>query len=121
MHLLEGGRDAGHRHEVDRAAEAVEGGQVAVGPGGAEVGDAEVLLDGPRAGDEFPKDRLQAVARQRSGARRGHPLEHRLLAGGIVGSLACVLFEMADLPGHFRPVVHQAHQFAVDPVDLRAE
>jgi hypothetical protein len=66
MHLFEGRRDAGHRHELDRAAEAVEGGQVAVGPGRAEVGHAEVLLDGPRPGDQLAVDRLEALVRERA-------------------------------------------------------
>ena len=48
VHLFECCRDAPHRHEFHGTAKTVEGGQVAVGPCRAQVGDAQVLLD--RAG-----------------------------------------------------------------------
>ena len=121
LHLFEGGRDAGHRHEVDGTAEPVEGREVAVGPGRAEMGHADVLLDRPGARDQFPKHGLHALVRQRAVVGRRHPLEHRLLAGRIVGLLAGGLLDVANLAGDLRAIVHQADELPIELVDLRPE
>ena len=121
LHLFECGRDTGHRHEVDGAAEAVQCRQMAVGPGGAEVSYAEVLLDGTRPGDELAEDGLHALVGERAHVGRGGPLEHGFFAGRIVGLLAVRLLDVADLAGDLGAVVHQPDELSVDLVDLGSQ
>jgi len=121
VHLFEGRRDAGHGHELDRAAEAVQGGEMAVGPRRAQMGHADVLLDGPRPRDQLAVDGLEAGVRQRAFVCRRHPLQHHLLARRVVGRFAVRPLDVADLSGELRPLVHPLDELAIDAVDLRAE
>ena len=121
VHLFEGCRDAPHRHEFHGTAKTVEGGQVAVGPRRAQMGDAKVLLDRTGARDQLPPDCLEALARKRSRTRGHHSLQHQLLAGRVVGDLTARLLQVANLPSQLGPFVHEADQFPVDLVDLRPQ
>src|ERR1051326_5165342 len=51
----------------------------------------------------------------------GNAGEHFLLANRIVILLTIDFFDLADLMGELRALVDQAHQLAIDAVDLRAQ
>src|SRR5262249_33448694 len=113
-----------HRNELDRLAEALDGGQVAKAVLRAEIGDLEHLLQGPRAGHDLAEDGADGGVVERPLVLlvgRHDVLVDLFLAGR--GEDVLALFELgpADLAGNGGPLVDQLDDLYVQFVDLGAE
>ena len=81
IHLLEDGRDAADRDVLDRLAEPLDGGQVAVAVFRPEVGDLEHLLQRPRAAHDLAEDGPDGGLVERALVGLADVLEDFLFAG----------------------------------------
>ena len=122
--LLEDGGDAADAQELDRLAEALDGGEMAVTVFRAEIGDLEHLLQGPRAAHDLAEDGADGGVVERSLVllvELQDVLQHFLLAGRREDLFAVVVLELADLRRDAGAFVDQLEDLQVEFVDLRAE
>ncbi len=79
-------------------------------------------LEPPRLIDdsfEKPRDRVRAERALRGDA--SHVIEHLLLAIRLIDLDAQILLQAADFAGAPRPLVQQAHEHLIHPVDVLAQ
>ena len=118
---LEYRRDRGLRRELGAGAETHPRCLVRISVLGAEVGDAQRMLERGAGRDYLDEDAPQMLADQRTRIELDHPVEHLALARRLVDRGAARLLEMSDRLSNFRALVEQAHKLHVDRVDLRAQ
>ena len=100
----------GCARELGARAEAHPRCLVRIGVLGAEIRDAQRMLERGAGRDYLDEDAPQMLAGKRTRIERRHPVEHRALARGLVDRGAAGLLEMADRLRDFRALVEQAHE-----------
>ena len=109
-------------HELDRLAEALDGGEVAETVLRPEVGDLEHLLQGPRAAHDLAEDGPDRHVVERPFVLvvdLQDVLEHFFFAGRREDFAALIVLDLADLRGEAGPLVDQFQDLQVELVDLR--
>jgi len=113
--------DGGAGLKVEAGAEIFEGGLVGEGRFGAEVGDAEFLLERKGGGDDFAVNGLEGGGGERAGVGGEKAFEDGFLAAGDIGVRALLLLGAADLAGEAHARVETLDDFEVHRVDLLAQ
>src|SRR5262245_45918166 len=94
---------------------------MAVRVGRAQMRDAKGFFQRARAAYQFSKNGLHTAIGQRTVIMLGGAGENLTLADRVVSSLAVSFFDLADLMGQLRALIHLSDQLAVDAIDFRAQ